>query len=111
MQHSSTKMLRRLRQPAVTAMRMCAKKMAVPATRLTLQTVPRRFMALPTADLCDEVGLDVSKIPSHKVRIVDPALNFRNFGGLQEFSGQITTVKAYESNPAVKKVSPYYCQS
>ena len=56
-----------------------------------------------TADLCDEAGLDVSKIPSHPVKIVDPALNFKNFGGRREFSGQITTIKAYESNPAVKK--------
>eukprot|EP00802_Teleaulax_amphioxeia_P028765 Tamp_30571.p2 GENE.Tamp_30571~~Tamp_30571.p2 ORF type:complete len:205 (+),score=39.55 Tamp_30571:48-617(+) len=65
--------------------------------------MPRRGMALPTADLCDEVGLDVSKIPSHKVKIVDPALNFRNFGGNTEFSGEVVTIKAFESNPAVKK--------
>ena len=38
-----------------------------------------------------------------QVQIVDPSLNFRNFGGLTEFSGRITTVKAVESNPAVKK--------
>ena len=63
----------------------------------------RRAMSMPTADLCDEAGLDVSKIPSHPVKIVDPALNFKNFGGRREFSGQITTIKAYESNPAVKK--------
>jgi regulator of ribonuclease activity A len=64
--------------------------------------MPHRAFSLPTADLCDEAGLDVSKIPSHKVKIVDPALNFRNFGGRTEFSGQIETIKAYESNPAVK---------
>jgi regulator of ribonuclease activity A len=41
--------------------------------------------------------------PPQQVKIVDPALNFRNFGGHTEFSGQIETIKAYESNPAVKK--------
>ena len=41
--------------------------------------------------------------PPQQVKIVDPALNFRNFGGHTEFSGKIETIKAYESNPAVKK--------
>ena len=85
-----TEMLRKVVRPAVALARGGA-------------SLPRRAMSMPTADLCDEAGLDVSKIPSHPVKIVDPALNFKNFGGRREFSGQITTIKAYESNPAVKK--------
>ena len=85
-----TEMLRKVVRPAAALARGGA-------------SVPRRAMSMPTADLCDEAGLDVSKIPSHPVKIVDPALNFKNFGGRREFSGQITTIKAYESNPAVKK--------
>jgi hypothetical protein len=33
--------------------------------------------------------------------VVDPALNFRNFGKRVAFSGPVTTIKAYESNPLV----------
>jgi hypothetical protein len=41
---------------------------ATMALRCAVNGVPRRSVSLPTADLCDEAGLDVSKIPSHKVK-------------------------------------------
>mmetsp|Transcript_24064 Transcript_24064/g.57348 ORF Transcript_24064/g.57348 Transcript_24064/m.57348 type:complete len:211 (+) Transcript_24064:57-689(+) len=56
----------------------------------------------PTADLCDKAGLDVSKVPTSTVSVVDPALNFRNFGGKTGFSGKVCTIKAFESNPLVR---------
>lgn len=60
---------------------------------------------MPTADLADKAGLDVSKLPTEKnISVVDPQLNFRNFGGKTAFSGPITTIKAYESNPLVRKL-------
>jgi len=45
----------------------------------------------------------VSKISSdHGVKVIDPSLNFKNFGGQSEFCGSIVTIKAYESNPLVR---------
>ena len=35
------------------------------------------------------------------VQVLQPGL--RDFGGLAEFSGQVTTIKCYESNPMVRK--------
>lgn len=65
------------------------------------------MQGLPTADLADKAGLDVSKLPTEKnISVVDPQLNFRNFGGKTAFSGPITTIKAYESNPLVRIADP-----
>lgn len=56
-----------------------------------------------TADLCDFfIGTadDLSSNTS-KVKIFTPGM--RDFGGLDSFSGQVTTLKCYESNPLVRK--------
>ncbi|EKX32355.1 hypothetical protein GUITHDRAFT_98616 [Guillardia theta CCMP2712] len=68
------------------------------------QFAPRAFLSsFATADICDSYGLDVSKISSdHGVKVIDPSLNFKNFGGQSEFCGSIVTIKAYESNPLVR---------
>jgi len=52
---STDRMLRNLARPSASALQS------------NFVNMPRRSMSLPTADLCDEAGLDVSKIPSHKV--------------------------------------------
>jgi len=66
-------------------------------------TSSRFFCSFSTADICDNQGLDVSKMPSStKVKIIDSALSFKNFGGRSEFQGRVVTIKAYESNPLVR---------
>ena len=49
-----------------------------------------------TCDLCDEHKNDASGA----FRVIAPV--FRNFGGLQKFSGPVTTVKCFEDNSQVK---------
>ena len=46
---------------------------------------------ISTPDLCDEHG--------DKVRVIEGA--FRNYGGSQNFSGQIATIKCFEDNSKV----------
>ena len=61
----------------------------------------------PITDLCDRAGLDVSTfLAQTKIRVVDAALNFRNFGGKKSFSGKISTIRAFESNPMVCLLVP-----
>mmetsp|Transcript_65901 Transcript_65901/g.162221 ORF Transcript_65901/g.162221 Transcript_65901/m.162221 type:complete len:194 (+) Transcript_65901:59-640(+) len=72
----------------------------------TLKAAAPRFMSAvpPTPDLCDKANLDVSKLATEsKIKIVDPAMNFKNFGGKIAFHGPVSTIKAYESNPTVRK--------
>jgi len=51
----------------------------------------------PTADLCD---LYVSS-PT-RLTVAEPG-HFKDYGGIQAFSGQIETVRCFESNPMVRK--------
>jgi regulator of ribonuclease activity A len=46
---------------------------------------------ISTPDLCDEHG--------DKVRVIEGA--FRHYGGSQNFSGQIATIKCFEDNSKV----------
>ena len=50
-----------------------------------------------TPDLCDEF--------EETIRIVDPSLGFRNFGGKTRFGGQVVTVKCFEDNSMVKQLA------
>lgn len=50
-----------------------------------------------TPDLCDEF--------EDTIRIVDPVLGFRNFGGKTHFGGQVVCVKCFEDNSLVKELA------
>lgn len=50
-----------------------------------------------TPDLCDKF--------EERIRIVDPSLGFRNFGGKTRFGGQVVTVKCFEDNSLVKQLA------
>jgi regulator of ribonuclease activity A len=49
-----------------------------------------------TPDLCDEF--------EDTIRIVDPSLGFRNYGGKTRFGGQVVTVKCFEDNSVMKEL-------
>lgn len=51
-------------------------------------------MNLKTTDLCDEYA--------DKINIAEPGV-FNDFGGRNNFSGKIHTVKCFENNPLVRK--------
>jgi regulator of ribonuclease activity A len=48
----------------------------------------------PTADLVDEIGVDVRSCDTQ----------FRQFGGHPEFAGRISTVRCYQDNAVLKSV-------
>jgi regulator of ribonuclease activity A len=48
-------------------------------------------MIISTPDLCDEYGDDV--------QVADPV--FKHFGGMQQFGGEVVTVKCFEDNSKV----------
>ena len=48
---------------------------------------------MKTTDICDE--------HEHQVNVAEP-IGFRNFGGREEFSGKIETVKCHEDNSLVR---------
>ena len=50
-----------------------------------------------TPDVCDDFA--------GTVRVVDPALGFRNFGGAKRFGGRAVTVKCHEDNSMVKHLA------
>ncbi len=50
-----------------------------------------------TPDLCDKL--------EESIRIVDPSLGFRNYGGKDHFGGRIVTVKCFEDNSVVKQLA------
>lgn len=50
-----------------------------------------------TPDLCDEF--------EDSIKIVNPSLGFRNFGGQTRFGGQVVTVKCFEDNSLVKQLA------
>ena len=51
----------------------------------------------PTCDLCDANKNDMSG----DFRVLPPV--FKNFGGVQKFSGEVVTVKCFEDNTLVKE--------
>ena len=63
---------------------------------MTTATAPPDAARFATSDLCDTYKHDASGA----FRVLAPV--FRNFGGLQKFSGCITTVKCFEDNSQVK---------
>eukprot|EP00239_Pterosperma_sp_CCMP1384_P001780 CAMPEP_0197848928 /NCGR_PEP_ID=MMETSP1438-20131217/10536_1 /TAXON_ID=1461541 /ORGANISM="Pterosperma sp., Strain CCMP1384" /LENGTH=221 /DNA_ID=CAMNT_0043461407 /DNA_START=132 /DNA_END=797 /DNA_ORIENTATION=- len=65
---------------------------------------PPNLSRAATADLCDVFHPeDVDVItPNKQMSIVDPGMNFRDYGGLKRFSGTISTIKTYENNPLVR---------
>jgi len=50
-----------------------------------------------TPDLCDNF--------EETIRIVDPSLGFRNFGGINRFGGKVITVKCFEDNSLIKQLA------
>ena len=63
---------------------------------MTTETVLLRAATFATCDLCDAHKHD----SSGAFRVLAPV--FKNFGGLQKFSGPVTTVKCFEDNSQVK---------
>lgn len=63
---------------------------------MTIANLPAGIEKFATCDLCDTHKNDVSG----SFRVIAPV--FRNFGGLQKFSGPVTTVKCFEDNSLVK---------
>ena len=55
----------------------------------------RRRDLFTTADLCDEFG--------SLVRVAEPL--FKDYGGIESFGGQITTVRVFEDNVLVREAS------
>jgi len=62
--------------------------------RVATETV----IAVVTPDLCDEFP---------EVQVVEPG--FRNFGAIDNFGGEIVTVKCFEDNSVVKQQIIYGC--
>jgi regulator of ribonuclease activity A len=50
-----------------------------------------------TPDICDDY--------ERTIRIVDPSIGLRNFGGRTRFGGQAITVKCFEDNSKVKELA------
>ena len=63
---------------------------------MTTETVLPGAVKFATCDLCDAHKQDTSGA----FRVLAPV--FKNFGGLQKFSGPVTTVKCFEDNSQVK---------
>lgn len=63
---------------------------------MTTATRPLDIAKFATCDLCDDHKNDASGA----FRVLPPV--FVNFGGLQKFSGAVTTVKCFEDNSQVK---------
>ncbi len=63
---------------------------------MTTKTVLAGAAKFATCDLCDAHKYDTSDA----FRVLAPV--FKNFGGLQKFSGPVTTVKCFEDNSQVK---------
>ena len=63
---------------------------------MTTETVRAGAAKFATCDLCDAHKQD----SSDAFRVLAPV--FKNFGGLQKFSGPVTTVKCFEDNSQVK---------
>lgn len=63
---------------------------------MTTETVLTGAATFATCDLCDAHKQDTSGA----FRVLAPV--FKNFGGLQKFSGPVTTVKCFEDNSQVK---------
>ena len=63
---------------------------------MTTVNLPLEATKFATSDLCDNHKNDASGA----FRVLAPV--FRNFGGLQKFSGLVTTVKCFEDNSQVK---------
>ncbi len=61
----------------------------------TMSTSTPSFPA--TADLCDKYVASPSRLH------VAGSLHFHNYGGISQFSGQIQTIRCFESNPLVRK--------
>jgi regulator of ribonuclease activity A len=62
------------------------------------QIAPMSTASFPsTPDLCDAF--------EETIRIVDPSLGFRNFGGKTLFGGQVVTVICFEDNSLVKQLA------
>ena len=57
-------------------------------------------MSSPLAAVDTKAYSHIFRLPCEQ-SVVDPALNFRNFGKRVAFAGPVTTIKAYESNPLV----------
>ena len=63
---------------------------------MTTETVRSGAAKFTICDLCDAHKQDTSGA----FRVLAPV--FKNFGGLQKFSGPVTTVKCFEDNSQVK---------
>jgi regulator of ribonuclease activity A len=58
----------------------------------------RHFCSFKTTpDICDDCETTV--------RVIDPSLGFRNFGGKTHFGGQVVTVQCFEDNSMVKDLA------
>lgn len=83
---------------------LALRLLLVGRNRMSTQTPPPDAARGATADLCDTFITDpVDVVNERNVQIMDPV--FRNYGGNSRFKGQAATVKCFENNPLVRKVS------
>ncbi len=83
---------------------LALRLLLVGRNRMSTQTPPPDAARGATADLCDTFITDpVDVVNQRDVQIMDPI--FRNYGGNSRFKGQAATVKCFENNPLVRKVS------
>ncbi len=81
-----------------------ALRLLLGRNRMSTETPPPDAARGATADLCDTFITDpVDVVNQRNVQIMDPV--FRNYGGNSRFKGQAATVKCFENNPLVRKVS------
>ena len=83
---------------------LALRLLLVGRSRMFSQTPPPDAARGATADLCDTFITDpVDVVNQRNVQIMDPV--FRDYGGNSRFKGQAATVKCFDNNPLVRKVS------
>ena len=85
-----------LRQQQQQSINLTSRFHVVAASRTMSSTTTRQPLK-STPDLCDDY--------EETIRIIDPSIGLRNFGGKKHFGGYVVTVKCHEDNSLVKKLA------
>lgn len=64
---------------------------------MSTSTTTTKQQLKPTTDLCDDF--------ESTIKVIDPTLGLRNFGGKTHFGGTVVTVKCHEDNSLVKQLA------
>ena len=64
---------------------------------MSTSTTTTKQQLKPTTDLCDDF--------ESTIKVIDPTLGLRNFGGKIHFGGTVVTVKCHEDNSLVKQLA------